>query len=154
MAAKSKKGFKSSARSRRKASRKKIEFKKKEFSYRGLSLEELQKLTLDELLPLLPSRMRRTLTRGLTVKQNKLLTDIEKANKGDTVRTHCRDMIILPSFVDHTIHVHNGKEFQRVDIQPNMIGHYLGEFALTRSKVKHTGPGVGATRSSKFMPLK
>jgi len=150
----SKKGFKSSARSRRKAKRKKIEFKKKEFAYRGLSLEELQKLTIDELMPLLPSRIRRTIKRGLTVKQNKLLDDIQKAKKGDIIKTHCRDMIILPNFVDNTIHVHNGKEFQRVDIQPNMIGHYLGEFALTRQKVKHTGPGVGATRSSKFMPLK
>jgi small subunit ribosomal protein S19 len=149
-----KKGFKSSARSKRKARRKKIEFKKKEFAYRGLSLEELQKLTLEEFMPLLPSRMRRTLKRGLTVKQNKLLNDIEKTNPGDPIRTHCRDMIILPNFVGHTINIHNGKEFQRVDIQPNMIGHYLGEFAITRQKVKHTGPGVGATRSSKFMPLK
>jgi len=150
----SKKGFKSSARSKRKAKRKKIEFKKKEFSYRGLNLEELQNLTLEELLPLLPSRPRRTLKRGLTERQNKLLTDIEKANQGSNIKTHCRDMVILPSFVGHTIHIYNGKEFQRVDIQPDMIGHYLGEFALTRSKVKHTGPGVGATRSSKFMPLK
>ena len=150
----SKKGFKSSSRSKRKARRKKIEFKKKEFAYRGYNLEELQKLTLDEFIPLLPSRMRRTLTRGLSAKQNKLLNDIEKGNQNDTIRTHCRDMVILPSFVDYTIYIHNGKEFQRVDIQPNMIGHYLGEFALTRQKVKHTGPGVGATRSSKFMPLK
>ena len=149
-----KKAFRSSARSKRKAKRKKIEIKKKEFAFHGLSLEELQKLSMDELLPLLPSRMRRTLQRGLTPKQDKLLKDIEKAQPGDNIRTHCRDMIILPSFVDHTINIHNGKEFQRVDIQPNMIGHYLGEFALTRQKVKHTGPGVGATRSSKFMPLK
>jgi len=148
------KGFKSSSRSRRKRKRKKIEFKKKEFKYRGLSLEELKKLSYDELIPLLPSRMRRTLKRGLTERQNKLLVDIEKAKKGDTIRTHCRNMIILPNFVDHTIYIHNGKEFQRVDIKPDMIGHYLGEFALTRQKVKHTGPGVGATRSSKFMPLK
>ena len=140
-----KKGFKSSARSRRKAKRKKIEIKKKEFSYQGLSLEELQELTLEELMPLLPSRIRRTLKRGLTVKQDKLLKDIENKNPGDSIRTHCRDMIILPSFVGHTINIHNGKEFQRVDIQPNMVGHYLGEFALTRQKVKHTGPGVGAT---------
>ena len=149
-----KKGFRSSARSRRKARRKKIEIKKKEFSYCGLSLEELQKLTIEELLPLLPSRMRRTLKRGLTVKQDKLLRDIEKAKTGDVIKTHCRDMVILPSFVGHTINIYNGKEFQRLDIQPNMIGHYLGEFALTRKAVKHTGPGVGATRSSKFMPLK
>ena len=149
-----KKGFKSSARSKRKARRKKIEIKKKEFVYRGLSLEELQKLTIEELLPLLTSRMRRTLKRGLTEKQDKLLRDIQKAQPGDSIRTHCRDMIILPNFVGHTINIHNGKEFQRVDIQPDMIGHYLGEFALTRNKVKHTGPGVGATRSSKYMPLK
>ena len=150
----SKKGFGSSARSRRKAKRKKIEIKKKEFAYRGLSLEELQKLTIEEFMPLLPSRMRRNLKRGFTERQDKLLNDIEKATQGTPIRTHCRDMVILPSFVGHTINIHNGKEFQRVDIQPNMIGHYLGEFALTRQKVSHTGPGVGATRSSKFMPLK
>jgi small subunit ribosomal protein S19 len=63
-------------------------------------------------------------------------------------------MPILPSFIDHHIEIYNGKEFQRVDIQPNMVGHFLGEFALTRKKVTHTGPGVGATRSSKYMPLK
>ena len=149
-----KKGFRSSARSKRKARRKKIEIKKKEFSYRGLSLEELQKLSLEELLPLLPSRMRRTIKRGLTVKQGKLLNDIEKANPGDVIKTHCRDMVILPSFIGHKIHIHNGNEFQIVEIQPNMVGHYLGEFAITRKQVKHTGPGVGATRSSKYMPLK
>jgi small subunit ribosomal protein S19 len=147
-------GFKSSSRSRRKAKRKKIEVRKKEFRYRGLSIEELQKLSNDELLPLLPSRIRRSLNRGLTKRQEKLLHDIEKAEKGDVIRTHLRDMVILPSFVGHRIDVHNGSEFQRIDVQPNMIGHYFGEFALTRKKVKHTGPGVGATRSSKFMPLK
>jgi small subunit ribosomal protein S19 len=148
------KGFRSSARSKRKARRKKIEIKKKEFSYRCMTLEELKKLTIEELMPLLPSRVRRTLKSGLTIKQDKLLKDIEKANPGDVIRTHCRDMIILPIFVGHIIHIHNGKEFQRVEIQPDMIGHYLGEFALSRQKVKHTGPGVGATRSSKYMPLK
>ena len=146
--------FKSSARSRRKKSRKRIEIKKKEFRYRGLDIEELQKLSIEELLPLLPSRMRRTLKRGLTKKQDKLLSDIKEANEGDIIKTHCRDMIILPNFVGQRIDVHNGNGFQRVDITSNMIGHYLGEFALTRGKVKHTGPGVGATRSSKFMPLK
>ena len=147
-------GFKSSARSRRKQKRKKIEIRKKEFRYRGLSIEELQKLTIEELLPLFTSRVRRSLKRGLTEKQQKLVNDVKKSDKGDIIRTHLRDMIVIPSLVGHRIDIHNGKEFQRVDIQPYMIGHYLGEFALTRSKVKHTGPGVGATRSSKFMPLK
>jgi small subunit ribosomal protein S19 len=149
-----KKGFKSSSRSRRKASRKKIEYKKKAFSYHGYSLEDLQELSIEEVLPLLPSRARRTLKRGLTEIQNKLLYDIEKAQHDDTIKTHCRNMIVLPKFVGHTINIHNGKEFQRLTIEPQMIGHYLGEFVLTRQKVKHTGPGVGATRSSKFMPLK
>ena len=146
--------FKSSSRSRRKAKRKKIEVRKKEFRYRGLSIEELQKLSNDELLPLLPSRIRRSLNRGLTEEQEKLFHDIEKAEKGDVIKTHLRDMVILPNFVGRTLEVHNGKEFQRVVIQSNMIGHYLGEFALTRKNVKHTGPGVGATKSSKYMPLK
>jgi len=148
------KDFKNLSRRQRKKRRKKIELKKKEFKYRGLTLEEIRKLSYEEMQPLLPSRIRRTIKRGFTVRQNKLLKDIKEAKKGDVIRTHCRDMIILPNFVDHTIYVYNGKEFQRVDIKPEMIGHYLGEFALTRQKVKHTGPGVGATRSSKFMPLK
>ncbi len=147
-------GFRSSARSKRKSRRKKIEIQKKEFTYRGLTLEELQKLPIDELLPLLPSRIRRSLNRGLTKKQEKLLNDVKKLKQGDIIKTHCRDMPVLPVFIGHKIDVHNGKTFQRVDIQPDMVGHYLGEFALTRSKVKHTGPGVGATRSSKYMPLK
>jgi len=147
-------GFKSSARSRRKRQRKKVGVRKKEYRFHGLSLEELQKISLEELLPLLPSRMRRTLNRGLTKEQNKLLQDIKNVKEGDIIKTHCRDMIILPEFIGHNIQVHNGKEFQRVNIQPQMIGYYLGEFALTRKKVKHTGPGVGATKSSKFMPLK
>ena len=147
-------GFKISARSRRKRGRKKVEIRKKEFKYYGLTLEELQKLSIDELLPLLPSRARRTLKRGLTKGQDKFLNDIKKVKQGDAIKTHCRNMIILPEFVGHKIDVYNGSDFQRVDIQPEMVGHYLGEFALTRKKVKHTGPGVGATRSSKYMPLK
>jgi small subunit ribosomal protein S19 len=146
--------FKSSARSKRKQRRKKIEFKKKEFRFYGLALEEVKQLNLDELLPLLSSRQRRSLTRGLTVRQNKLVSDIEKASPDEIIRTHLRDMIILPSFINHKIAIHNGNDFQQITIEPDMIGHYLGEFALTRKKVKHTGPGVGATRSSKFMPLK
>ena len=147
-------GFGSSARSRRKKQRKKIGIKKKEFRFHGLTVEEVKQLSVEELLPLLPARMRRTLKRGLTVEQNKLLQDIKKAKEGEVIRTHCRDMPILPDFIGHDLQIYNGKEFQKITIQPQMIGHYLGEFALTRQRVKHTGPGVGATRSSKFMPLK
>lgn len=146
--------YKPSSRSKRKAQRKKIEIRKKEFTYRGLTLDELKKMSIEELLPILPARARRTLKRGLTPLQWKLVKEIENAGPNTLIKTHCRNMIILPSFVGRTIHVHNGKEFKRVDIQPEMIGHYLGEFALTRKRVIHSGPGVGATRSSKYMPLK
>ncbi len=148
------KGFQSSSRSRRKRKRKKIEVRKKEFRFRGLTIDEVKQLSIDELLPLLPSRMRRTLKRGLTPTQYKLWEDVKKAHDDDVIRTHCRDMIILPDFVGHRLDIYNGKEFQRITVQPQMIGHYLGEFTVTRKRVKHTGPGVGATRSSKFMPLK
>jgi small subunit ribosomal protein S19 len=126
--------------------------RKHEFVFHGYSLEELQKMTLDELLPLLPARARRSLTRGMKEQQQKLLKAVE--NSTGVVKTHRRDFIILPQVVGRTIAIYNGKEFNEVEIKPEMIGHYLGEFALTRKSVRHTGPGVGATRSSKFMPLK
>jgi len=149
-----KSSFKTSSRSRRKQQRKKIEVRKKEFQFHGLSLEELQNLTIEEFLPMVPSRIRRSLSRGLTQNQHKLLNDIQKAEKGEVIRTHLRDMIILPSFIGHKIAIYNGSTFHEITIDPLMVGHYLGEFAITRKRVKHTGPGVGATRSSKFMPLK
>jgi small subunit ribosomal protein S19 len=98
--------------------------------------------------------MRRTLKRGLGDEHKNLLRRLEKAEEGAQLRTHLRDMPILPSFVGKSFAVHNGKEFIRVDVQAEMVGHYLGEFVLTRKSVRHTGPGVGATRGSKFMPLK
>jgi small subunit ribosomal protein S19 len=128
--------------------------KKKEFTYRGKNLQELQALPTDELLQLLPARMRRTMKRGLGEEHKHLLKRLEKASPEAQFRTHLRDMPVLPSFVGRTFAVHNGKEFQRVDVQAEMVGHYLGEFVLTRRSVRHTGPGVGATRGSKFMPLK
>ena len=133
----------------------------KEFMYRGLTLDQLQNMSMDEFINLLPSRQRRSLHRGLTPEQRILLENIREAKealrKGSskTTKTHVRDMIILPEMVGITILVHNGKEFVTVDIKPEMIGHYIGEFAMTRKTlVTHSGPGVGATRSSKFMPLK
>lgn len=128
--------------------------KKKEFTYRGHNLEELKALPQEELVALMPSRMRRCFRRGLGEDREHLLKRVEKAGEDAQLRTHLRDMPILPSFVGKTFMVHNGKEFTRVDVVADMIGHYLGEFAPTRKSVKHTGPGVGATRGSKFMPLK
>ena len=129
--------------------------KKKEFTYRGYTLDGLQKLTVNELMPLLPARARRSLRRGLNESQQRLLDRLRKDKERDTViRTHQRDFIILPEFVGWRIAVHNGSGFKEFTIIPEMIGHYLGEFALTRKSVTHTGPGVGATRSSKYVSLK
>jgi small subunit ribosomal protein S19 len=127
--------------------------RKKEFTYRGFTLEQLKKMTLNELLPLLPARARRSLKRGLNEDQKTFVERFLNANK-PVLRTHCRDIIILPAFVGKKVAVYNGKEWKEFEIKSEMIGHYLGEFSLTRKPVKHSGPGVGATRSSKFMPLK
>ena len=125
--------------------------RKEEFTYRGLKTEELNKLSTDEFMELLPSRQRRRLKRGLT-KYHKRLHSRDKDR--EVVRTHLRDMIILPEMVGKTIEIYNGKAFNRVEIMPEMVGHYLGEYSLTRARVTHGSAGVGATRSSKFVPLK
>lgn len=129
----------------------------REFTYRGYTIEQLQSMSMDEFIHLLPSRQRRALLRGLTYDQRKLLKDIREFVKGNgkkIIKTHARDMIILSEMVGITIHVHNGKEFVPVEITPEMIGHYLGEFAITNKPVKHGSPGIGASRSSMYVPLK
>jgi small subunit ribosomal protein S19 len=128
--------------------------KKKEFTYRGYTLDEMKAMTFQEVIELLPSRARRTFVRGLDREQAVFVETLRANGTEEAVRTHCRDVPVLPEFVGKKVAVHNGKEFVAVDIKPEMIGHYLGEFAMTRKSVAHSGPGVGATRSSKFMPLK
>jgi small subunit ribosomal protein S19 len=135
------------------AKRRKVEAprRKEEFSYRGHSLEELKEMDLDGLTQLFPARQRRKLKREFTEEQKKLL---QKIRDGKAIRTHQRDMIVLPEMVGTTIGVHDGKTFASFEIMPEMIGHYLGEFALTRKRVSHGSAGVGATRSSRYVPLK
>jgi len=129
----------------------------KEFKYRGYTLEQLQTMSYETFISLLPSRMRRSLNRGLSREKMKLLEEVRKLKDGiikGPIKTHARDMIILPVMVGLTIHVHSGKEFVPVEIKPEMIGHYLGEFAITNKKVVHGTPGIGASRSSLYVPLK
>jgi small subunit ribosomal protein S19 len=129
-----------------------------EFTYRGHTTEELQEMSLEKVAELLPARQRRTIERGLSEEHQKLLEEARDADPEETasepIRTHLRDMPILPEFVDKTFAVHTGQEFERVEVEPEMIGHYLGEFRLTRTSVEHGQAGIGATRSSKFVPLK
>jgi len=124
----------------------------KVFHYKGKTIEELQKMSLGEFAKLLPSRQRRSLLRGFNEKQKKFLERLRRSEK--PVRTHLREMIIIPEMVFKKVLIHNGKEWLLVDIKPEMVGHRLGEFALTRKRVTHSAPGVGATRASKFLPMK
>jgi len=129
-----------------------------EFSYRGHTLDELQEMSVDEVAELLPARMRRSIERGLSAEKEKLLEKARDAEDEETannpIRTHLRDMPILPEMVGLTFAVYTGQSFERVKVEPEMLGHYLGEFQLTRTSVEHGQAGIGATRSSKFVPLK
>lgn len=131
----------------------------KDFKFKGHSLEELEEMSLEDFAELLPARERRVIRRGFTPKQRKLIEKARKIKEKDNpkeefIRTHCRNMIILPEMVDLRFGVYNGSDFVPVEVEPEMIGHRLGEFALTRKKVKHSTPGIGATRSSLYVPLK
>jgi len=125
----------------------------KKFTYRGKEWEEIEGMSLQEFRDILPARSRRALKRGFTENQKKLLLKINK-NPKKFHRTMCRQMIIIPELVGVKIGVHNGKEYTIVEIKPEMIGHRLGEFAITRKKTEHSAPGFGATKSSKYVPLK
>lgn len=131
---------------------KKLPRRKEEFTYHGFKIEELRAMSLQELIPIMPSRIRRKVMRGWTIGEEKLILDLR--NQESRIKTHQRDMIILPDMIGRELEIHNGKEFIRVELQPESIFHYLGEFALTRRKVSHGSAGIGATRSSKFVPLK
>jgi small subunit ribosomal protein S19 len=124
---------------------------KKEFTYKGKTLDELKAMSLNEFAEIANARVRRIIARGLRDEDKKLL---EKLRKKDNVKTHRREMIILPEMVGKTIQIYNGKSFKAITIAPEMIGHYLGEFALTRNRVSHNAPGVGATRSSAHVSVR
>ena len=127
--------------------------RKREFTFRGYTMEELLELPFDEMVLLLPSRVRRTLARGMNDEQRTAFETLKNSDR-EVVRTHRRDVPIIPQFVGKKVAVYNGKEFFEFEIKPEMIGHFTGEFSVTRNEVKHSGPGVGATRGSKFLPLK
>lgn len=133
----------------------------KEFRFRGYTLEELKKMSLREFAKLLTARERRSLLRGLTERQKKLLKKIEKY-PDRFIKTHERDMVILPQMVGAKLGIYRGgakageksEKWVSVEIKPEMIGHRLGEFAWTVKEVKHSAPGIGATRGSKFVASK
>jgi small subunit ribosomal protein S19 len=124
----------------------------KVFSYKGKTVEELQKMTIEEFAKIITSRERRNLSRGFDDEEKKFLEKVRNSSK--PVKTHMREFVIIPDMLFKRILVHNGHEWVTVDIKPEMLGHRLGEFSMTRRRVQHSAPGVGATKSSKFLPLK
>ncbi len=129
----------------------------KEFSFKGKNLKELKELSIQEFTKLLPSRKKRSLERGLSEEHKKFLNKLKKyEEKGikKPVKTHCRNLIILPIMVGFTIGIYNGKSFEVITVVEDMIGHKLGEFSLTRKRIAHSSPGIGATKSSAAASVK
>ena len=125
----------------------------KVFSFRGHSLDELKKMTIEEFARVMTARERRSLKRGMTEQQRKLLEEVRK-HPDEFHKTHVRDMIILPEMVGAKFGVFNGKEWINVFVTQEMVGKRLGDFAISIKRVKHSAPGIGATRGSKHIPMK
>lgn len=124
----------------------------KEFMYRGKTVEEIKKMSLNEFAVLVPSRERRRLKKGFTAAEERFLAHLNK-NKRE-YKTHCRDIPIIPVMIGKIIKVHSGKEYVPIMIIPEMMGHRIGEYVMTRKKVSHSAPGIGATRSSASLSVR
>ena len=114
----------------------------REFTYRGYTLQDLQQMSMDDFIKLLPSSARRSLLRVPPDEQRKLREKIRKVKKDPgkgkiVIKTHSRETVILPEMIGLTINVYNGKEFIPVEVTPEKLGHRLGEFAITNKKVVH-----------------
>ncbi len=130
---------------------------KKELTFKGKTVEELQKMSLSDFMKLVPSRQRRSLKRGFTDAQKRLLEKVKKAREGKIkkpIKTHCRDIVIVPDMIGVSLLIHNGKEWVPLVVTYEYLGSYLGEYAQTRKKVTHSSPGIGATKSSAALSVK
>lgn len=129
-------------------------FVAKKRKFRGLEVEELKNLSLNEFAKLICSRERRNLMRDTKASEEFIKKAEKKIAKNKVPKTHTREMVILPKFIDWTIGIHNGKEFVPVKITLEMVGHRLGEFAMTRRVIKHGAAGVGATKGTSSLSVK
>merc|ERR1712022_58189 len=136
----------------------------RKYSYRGVDLENLLVMPMNDLMDLVHARARRRFKHGLKRKYYALLKRLRAAKKAVTrpedgekpecIKTHLRNMIILPEMIGSVVGVYNGKVFNQVEIKADMVAHYLGEFSITYKPVNHGTAGIGATKSSRFVPLK
>lgn len=125
------------------------EVMKKDTLYRGQTLEYLKTLDVRESAKFLPSPSRRFILRNFQSVEKFIKRCEKKMTENKKIRTHLRDLVVVPKLVGLTISVYNGRNFQEIQILPEMIGHRLGEFSLTRSKVNHGEAGLGSTKSSR-----
>jgi len=125
----------------------------KEYMFRGKKLEDLKAMSLEEFARILTARERRTIKRGFSEQEKKLLENIRKA-PDKFHKTHVRNMIILPEMVGAKLGVFTGKEWFQLNVEPHMIGHRTGEFSIPVKRVKHSAPGIGASRGSKHIAVK
>lgn len=124
----------------------------RKFSFRGIDLDALLDLPMDQFVELVHARARRRLSRGLKAKPMALIKKLRKAKKECTdvhskpeiVKTHLRDMIVVPEMIGSVVGVYNGKVFNAIEIKPEMVGHYLAEFSISYKPVKHGRPGMRA----------
>ena len=133
----------------------------KKFQLQGKPLDEITAMPEAEFVKMLDARARRTYRRTPGIKHDRLVKKLIKVkaatkqgDKPKMVKTHLRNKLILPNMIGSVVGVYNGKSYVTVEIKPEMLGHYLGEFSITYKPVTHGRPGVGATHSSKFVPLK
>jgi len=128
-----------------------MEITKKQFKFRGKTLEELKELDVREFAKLLKSRQRRTVLRQFQKIEDFVNRSKVKVSRNKPIRTHYRNLIIVPQMVGMRISIYNGRDFVPVDVVGEMLGHVFGEFSLTRAKIKHGSAGVGATKGSKAL---
>lgn len=126
-----------------------VVLKSKEILYRGKPLEHLKTLSIRECAQYLPARSRRSVLRNFQMIEKFIQRCEKNAAEKKKIRTHVRDIVIVPRMVGMAISIYNGKSYKDVTITANMIGHRLWEFSLTRGKVVHGAAGIGATKSSK-----
>lgn len=131
-----------------------MELRRKEFTYRGKTLDELKKLDVREFAKYLRSRQKRSILRQFQKIEKFISRAKAKDNKKGVIRTHQRDLVVVPEMVGMKINVYNGRTFVAVNITGEMLGHKLGEFAPTRARIKHGKAGVGATKGTKFKAKK
>lgn len=115
-----------------------MNIKKKESTFKGRTLAELQTLDVREFAALLRSRQRRTVLRNFQEHENFVKRAQAQFAKGKrAVRTHFRDLVIVPALVGMKLQIYNGNTFAPVDVTFEMLGHKFGEFSLTRARARH-----------------